>query len=65
MLDSDNPLFNFMDKEPTSGLTDNFDNFVKQIDKVKTTFSTFKSKGEVGYKDFLNMMDFIYERAGK
>jgi hypothetical protein len=59
-LDPDNPIFNFMDKKATGGLTDNFDNYVESIEKVKTAFASLQKKGEyITYNDFYNMMDFL------
>lgn len=63
LLDPDNPLFNFMDKEPTEGITDNFDSYLDTIDTVKTAFSSLKSGEPIGYKDFYNMMDFINDQG--
>lgn len=63
-LDENAAEFTFMEDHPLEGWTNNFDNFVSQIDAIKNTFSSFQSEGSVGYQEFLNMMDFM-STAGK
>lgn len=63
-LDENAAEFTFMEDHPLEGWTNNFDNFVSQIDTIKNTFSSFQSEGSVGYQEFLNMMDFM-STAGK
>lgn len=63
-LDENAAEFTFMEDHPLEGWTNNFDNFVSQIDAVKNAFSSFQSEGSIGYQEFLNMMDFM-STAGK
>lgn len=58
-LDENAAEFTFMEDHPLEGWTNNFDNFVSQIDAVKNAFSSFQSEGSIGYQEFLNMMDFM------
>lgn len=58
-LDESAAEFTFMEDHPLEGWTNNFDNFVSQIDAVKNAFSSFQSEGSIGYQGFLNMMDFM------
>lgn len=58
-LDPNNPMFDFMNQDPTDGLTQNFDTFVGSIEQVQGIFESFKAGEAIGYRDFYNMMDFI------
>lgn len=59
MFDENAYEFTFMEQDATSGLTKNADNFINQIEAVKTAFQSFKNEESIGYQDFYNMMDFM------
>jgi hypothetical protein len=61
--------FDFMSQDPTDGLTENADAYISSIQSVKDAFASLTSGESINYKDFYNMMDFMYqnipESAGK
>ena len=59
MFDEDSVEFAFMEQDATEGLTKNFDSFVDNIDKVKSSLEGLRDSGEMGYNDFFNVVDYI------
>lgn len=59
LMNPDDSRFSFMEQDSAKGMTQSFDKFVDNIDKVKNAFSSFQSDGTVGYQDFWNMMDYM------
>lgn len=63
-LDPDNPLFNFMEQDPTEGYGAGIDEMLSNINKAKDGLQTLKDKGSIAAKDFVNMFDFMYSQTG-
>ena len=59
LLDPNNSLFNFMDKNVARGYSDSFDSYLGSIEKVQSALSSLNSNEYIGYQDFYNMMDFL------
>ena len=64
MFNPDDPLFNFMDQDPSRGMALTAQSMVDTIDKVKEAFSTLKDGENIAATDFYNMMDFMYDQLG-
>lgn len=64
MFNPDDPLFNFMDQDPSKGLALTASSMVDSIDKVKEAFATLKEGENISATDFYNMMDFMYDKLG-
>lgn len=64
MFNPDDPLFNFMDQDPSRGMALTAQSMVDTIDKVKDAFSTLKDGENIAATDFYNMMDFMYDQLG-
>lgn len=63
MLDAEAYDFTFMNQDPTDGMTANFDNFLTQLETVKTVFDNFSAGESIEYKQWFNMMDFLNEQG--
>ena len=64
LFNKDDPLFNFMDQDPTKGLALTAQSMADTIDKVKDAFESLKDGENISATDFYNMMDFMYEYTG-
>ena len=64
MFNNDDPLFKFMDQDPTKGYGLSAESMAKSIDKVKDSFKSIRKKKNISSSDFYNMMDFMYDQLG-
>ena len=64
LFNKDDPLFNFMDQDPTKGMALTAQSMADTIDKVKDAFESLKDGENISATDFYNMMDFMYEYTG-
>ena len=64
LFNKDDPLFNFMDQDPTKGLALTAQSMADTVDKVKDAFESLKDGENISATDFYNMMDFMYEYTG-
>ena len=64
LFNKDDPLFNFMDQDPTKGLALTAQSMADTIDKVKDAFESLKDGENISATDFYNMMDFMYKYTG-